>query len=159
MFTFEVIAGSADVGHDRLYNRGDRFQHPSRLDRKFRNKFRLVSTDEDLDESPEVVEKTPHVDPPVTSPSTPPPTVPETPDVTETTSEDEEKEEVERKDPSQYGKDVTDKFDSAAGADLLVFQRGSRFFIQDPDDLGIELNEKGLMKKDVDGFISEYQGE
>ncbi len=77
----------------------------------------------------------------------------------------EEKKEKEKKTPStetedkdERGEDVTAEFQDAVDNDLLVFTKGSWYYIFDPesDTPDVQINEKGIKKDAVTKSIDNY---
>lgn len=66
--------------------------------------------------------------------------------------EEDEEEEVEE---GSLGADVSDQFESAKEADLMVFKKGKEYFVTESDSTDKAINDKHLKnKKDVEKFIA-----
>lgn len=57
---------------------------------------------------------------------------------------------------STFGADVTAEFPNAVEADLRVYRKVANFFVVDPSNPTVALNDKALKKADVSKFITTY---
>lgn len=57
---------------------------------------------------------------------------------------------------SPFGEDVSEDFPIAGESDLRVYQKGTSFFVVDPDDADEALNPKALKGPEVAKFIKTY---
>lgn len=57
---------------------------------------------------------------------------------------------------SPFGEDVSEDFPIAGESDLRVYQKGTSFFVVDPDDADTALNPKALKGPEVAKFIKNY---
>lgn len=58
--------------------------------------------------------------------------------------------------PSTFGADVTEDFSNAVEADLRVYRKVANFFVVDPSNPTVALNDKALKKAEVEKFITTY---
>lgn len=153
---FRLIGGNHTEGNGptrKVFKKNAIIDSDRDLTKLFRGKFERIYTAEQLEAVapvPKVAEKPTPAPTPVAEPA---------PAVSEPTTEEKKPEasKESRKPRKRRGRDATKSFPLALEEEFLVFQRGSRFDVYEPED-DAPLNEKGLKKAEVESYIKEYLG-
>lgn len=118
---------SVHIAQGHTYQKGDIVTSNADLTQRFPLKFEKLASDPVVDAPSRAV-----------SEQTEAPVVPSTPKGGEM---------------SPFGEDVSEDFPIAGESDLRVYQKGTSFFVVDPDNAGTALNPKALKGPEVTKFI------